>query len=452
MTAGQGSTAIPARALDEIIAVRREGAVTVAQFLAAVNGLAAQLPSSGCALNICASRYEFLVGFAAALARGLTTWLPPNPLPEPVNALHRQSPGSFVLTDNPPPGMAAPVILTHGHLPGEPCYFEVSPGQLAAVAFTSGSTGVSLPREKTWSMLTASTAINMRYYLPPRLAAGLTVVSTVPPQHMYGFESTVLPALLTPVTIHESRPFFPADVLAVLREAPAPAMLVSTPVHLRALAACGLTPPALARVVSATAPLEPSLAAELETLFSTEVVEIYGCTEVGSMAWRRPARSPGWQFFDGLHPAQRDDGVYVGADHLPEPVRLPDALAFDADDSFTLVGRDSDLVKIGGKRSSLGEVTRHLLGLPGVIDAVAFTLPEDPGGQTRLAALLVAPGVEPTAVRAGLRPLLDAAFMPRPILMVTALPRAASGKLPREAVLALYAQLVAGATRESSVG
>ena len=65
--------------------------------------------------------------------------------------------------------------------------------------------------------------------------AGVTLVATVPAQHMYGFESSVLIALLGGAAFDAGRPFYPADVVAALASTPAPCMLVTTPFHLKAL-------------------------------------------------------------------------------------------------------------------------------------------------------------------------------------------------------------------------
>jgi acyl-coenzyme A synthetase/AMP-(fatty) acid ligase len=55
----------------------------------------------------------------------------------------------------------------------------------------------------------------------------------------------------------------------------------------------------------------------------------------------------------------------------------------------------------------------------------------------RLAALAVAPGVPAAAIMRALREKIDPAFLPRPLVLVAALPRNALGKLPREALLRL---------------
>jgi acyl-coenzyme A synthetase/AMP-(fatty) acid ligase len=67
-----------------------------------------------------------------------------------------------------------------------------------------------------------------------------------------------------------------------------------------------------------------------------------------------------------------------------------------------------------------------------------FFLPEARAARTaRLAALVVAPGCAARDILAALRGRIDAAFLPRPLLIVEALPRNATGKVTREALLAL---------------
>lgn len=438
---GGTCTRLLARDSRDVIALRKGRAVTAEEFLAQADGLARELPEHGAIVNICEDRYHFLVGFAAALTRGLATLLPPNSLDATVHALCRQWPGSWILTDVPGRRLDGPLLCTDSSAAGSPNNAEVPGSTLAAVVFTSGTTGASLPHHKTWQALVESTARNLSYYLPPGPETN-SVVSTVPAQHMYGFETTALSALRGAIRMHDGRPFYPADVAAAIREVPEPRVLVSTPVHLHALAASGLEFPRLARVLSATSPLQPELATTLEKLFGCDVLEIYGSTEVGSMASRRTAISERWHFFDGLKGEADGKTAVITAGHLLDPVLLPDHLEFGEDGSFLLVGRDSDLVKIGGKRSSLAEVTRQIMAIPGVDDAVAFR-PPGATERTRLAALVVSRSLDSRAVRSALKPLLDPVFIPRPILTVPALPRSTTGKLAEEAVLRLFAEALA---------
>ena len=117
--------------------------------------------------------------------------------------------------------------------------------------------------------------------------AGVTLVATVPSQHMYGFESTVLLALLGGAAFDTGRPFYPADIAAALARVPRPRMLVTTPFHLKTLLDSGVTLPPIDLVLCATAPLSPQLAARAEAALAAPLVEIYGCTEAGQVATRR---------------------------------------------------------------------------------------------------------------------------------------------------------------------
>ena len=82
-------------------------------------------------------------------------------------------------------------------------------------------------------------------------------------------------------------------------------------------------------------------------------------------------------------------------------------------------------------------LTRELLSVPGVSDGLFF----DPGMASRRtprrAAVPVAPGLEPEAILRVLRHRVDAAFLPRPLILVAELPRTETGKVPRAELLAL---------------
>jgi acyl-coenzyme A synthetase/AMP-(fatty) acid ligase len=70
----------------------------------------------------------------------------------------------------------------------------------------------------------------------------------------------------------------------------------------------------------------------------------------------------------------------------------------------------------------------------------AFFMPDSNGSErvVRLAACVVAPGIEPADLLASLRERIDPVFLPRPLLFVHALPRNAAGKLPRTALQAMF--------------
>lgn len=431
---------LDARDPQRIFAWRGERAVSVAQFLAEARALAAQLPHAQHAVNLCEDRYAFLLAFCAVALRGQTNLLPPSRAPQAVDEVRAAHAGCYALGEQaleqaPPaylrfalPQVSAPELCDVPLLPAE---------QVIAVGYTSGSTGAPKPNPKTLGGFHLSTARNHAVVVA---AAGSPchVVATVPPQHMYGMELSVLLPMLGEVAVHAGRPFFPADVAHALAEIPAPRVLVTTPVHLRALVAAAPALPSLAAIVSATAPLPAELAREAETRFGAAVVEVFGSTETCVIAHRRTAREDDWSLYPGIALHPQPDGTLVEAPHLPQPVALADVVELPAPGRFRLCGRNTDLLEIAGKRASLGDLTRRLLAIPGVEDGVVFQLDEpDAAGVRRIAALAVAPALGEAEILAALRRAVDPVFLPRPLKRVATLPRNDTGKLPRAALLAL---------------
>jgi len=165
------------------------------------------------------------------------------------------------------------------------------------------------------------------------------------------------------------------------------------------------------------------------------VIDVFGCTESGIIAARRPTITLEWQLADTVTLEEREDSTLVVADHLNEQVRLNDRVELLDKGRFVWIGRDEDMINIAGKRASLAELNRHLNALLGVEDGVIFM--PDPDAK-RLAALVVAPNLQRSDILMGLRDKIDPAFLPRPVRMVPALPRQETGKLSRKAVLDLF--------------
>lgn len=437
-------------ALAADIAFDAEGLIGRARFLADVAAAAAVLPEAPAVVNLCEDRYRFLVAFAAAAARGLTTLLPPSRTPSAIAEVLAQYPGSACLAESAPDPAPPRLVLLPAPARGsaqaspDPAAMDlakaaVDADAIALVAFTSGSTGTPKPNPKTWASVACSTARNHAVLADLWPADGpCRVVATVPPQHMYGMELSVLLPLLAPVAVHSGRPFFPEDVARALVQAAAPALLVTTPVHLRALVESGVALPPLAGVVTATAPLSQALAEAAETRFGCEVRELFGSSETCVIAQRRTARDPYWRPFPGVRLQPQPDGTLVYAPQLAQPVALADLVEIGEEGCFELCGRQADLLEIAGKRASLGDLTRRLLAVPGVRDGVVVQLDAcDRSGVGRIAALAVAPGLDEAAILAALRAGIDPVFLPRRLRLVDALPRNETGKLPRAAVLAL---------------
>jgi len=447
--------------LDLTLAWRDGAPVPVRAFLADVMALAARLPAGGHVFNACTDRYRFAVGLCAALVAGKISLLPPMQTPQMAHQLAAFAPDVFCLYDAPAcpvdlPGVRYPEPMPAATAPTQ--VPQIDAEQVMAVLFTSGSTGTPVPHRKTWGALVQCMRAAVAQ-LGLNDGRTFTLVGTVPAQHMYGFEVTVLLALQGGLAFSHRQPFYPADIRDALADVPQPRVLVTSPVHLRALLASEPTLPNAALVLSATAPLSAALAREAEARLAAPLIEIYGSTETGQVATRRTARDTAWRLYPALRMEARavpgtsateddDPTVWVSGGHVDTPVPMGDAIELLDDTHFLLHGRKADLINIAGKRSSLAYLNHQLNAIPGVVDGVFF-MPDDApaaphahGGAavTRLVALVVAPKLSPADVLRALHDRVDAAFLPRPLLMVDALPRNSTGKLPRDVLAALVAQ------------
>ncbi len=432
--------------LDVPLVVHRGQAISAGRFIAQAEALAARLPEHRHAFNCCDDRYHFMLGFAAVLLRGQTNLLPPSRAPETVRQITADYPDCYYLHDGEagPPELPSVLNRADDHTQPARAIPAIPPAQLAALIFTSGSTGKSKPNRKSWASLVEGTRLAAGCFLDD-LRLRPSVLGTVPPQHMYGLETTVLFALQGGATAHSGRPLFPADVAAALAELAPPRVLVTTPFHLRACLKAGIKFPEIAFVISATAPLARELAAEAEAWLGAPVREIYGCTEAGSLASRRTIEGERWTMYPEMQIGNGAGGPAMTGPQLAEPVPFQDVIEVFDPAHFALRGRSTDLLNIAGKRASMADLVHQLLSIPGVDDGVLL-LPDEASqadGQhvTRLAALVVAPTLSEQEILDQLRGRLDPAFVPRPLYKVERLPRSEASKLPRARLLQMLTEL-----------
>jgi acyl-coenzyme A synthetase/AMP-(fatty) acid ligase len=445
--------------LDAPLCWRAGRAVSRRQYLHHVQQLAAVLRPHGPLLALTSDRYRFAVAFAAAILRGQAGLLPPNHTADMVGWLRELFPHAYALTEPRSDAIALPSLAfpDDAHAPADidlPAIEvpRVAAGAEVAHVLTSGSTGRPVPHPKHWGLL-----VNGALGGAERIAAqlglpdlhGVTFVGTVPAHHMYGFESTVLLPMAGGAAFAAERPFFPGDIAHVLASVPRPRVLVTTPVHLKALVDADIRLPITDLTISATAPLSAQTAARAEAALGGPLLEIYGCTEAGQVASRRTSQSDTWHTFGTLAIAGNGDAATVSGGHVGMPTPLADVLDVLSPTTFRLLGRSNDMINIAGKRTSLAHLNHQLTSLEGVRDG-AFWVPPGRGAEdvVRLVALVVAPGMDRRTLLRALRDRIDAAFLPRPILMVDGLPRDPTGKLPQAALAGLAGRLLAaGASR-----
>ena len=422
------------RSPGDTVAWHQDRAYSKQEFLRSVQALALRLPAKRYAINLCRNRYHFAVGFAAALLARQISLMPTCRAAEPLQQLSQRYPDAYLLTDHDEIESGLPRFLMTDVVEDDAGPAEnpaIPADRIAAIVFTSGSSGIPRAHAKSWgSLVMGAQALGKQFDLstsPSRI-----VVGTVPPQHMYGLETTIMVPLQWGWSIHAGNSVLPADIRTDLERLAAPAWLMTTPFHLKAYVSERVHLPGLEGIISATMPLSRSLAQEAERLWQSPVHEIFGCTEGGMLASRRATSGDLWSLCPNLRMKQEGDVSWVTGGHVGTWLQLTDRIRIHDRREFILLGPSYDLVKVAGKRASLAALNAALNRVEGVSDGAFYWPDQGRSGQGRLCAFVVAPGVKPAAILADLRRRIDPVFLPRPIYLVSSLPRNATGKLPHE--------------------
>ncbi|MDH3232186.1 MAG: AMP-binding protein [Alphaproteobacteria bacterium] len=437
---------------DRVVAWRDGRAISRSGLLRDAAKLAHDMPNGRRIANSCSDQYHFLVVFLAALMRGQTVILPHAFDTHILAELAGGYPGLLFVTDRP--RHTEPLDELTVAFDGtsdwlEPDFPDPKPDAPVASVFSSGSTGRPVPTHRTWKWMTTGVEHYAAAFGLDRMAA-YNMVATVPSQHAFGLETAVFLTLCHRAAINTTIPLYPADVVAALEQIPSPRVLVTTPVHLRVLVESRVTTPDVSLVLSATAPLQTSLAGEAEAMLGAPVMEVYGCTEIGLIATRRTVDGEAWTLPHGMHLRASGHGMRIDAAHLSEPVMLADGFQRLSDTTVEFKGRRNDIVKVAGKRASLSGLDAALNSIDGVIDGVY--LPPSGGdapANQRLTACVVIGDGDVDRIRRALRAKVASTFVPRPLIPVARIPRNGTGKV-RYAELRALAQSTAQPAAQAS--
>ena len=270
------------------------------------------------------------------------------------------------------------------------------------------------------------------------------LLSSVSPQHMFGIETSLMLSLVFGKPVFDQRPLLPADIQAALAACPPLTVWITTPLHMRGLVRAHMRLEHCGLVIASTMPLSADIADQTEQLAQAPVLEIYGSTETGALATRRTARDSTWQFLSGVHTIQTSGEAApdaVTGPHFSSPQQLNDALELDPlrPEYFKLQGRKSDLIKVGGRRTSLATLNMVLQELDGLDDGV-FYLPDSNSPDQRLVIIYVSDHLGNKELRKALASKIDPNFVPRSLIKVDRLPRGDRGKILAGSLAHIHAQ------------
>jgi o-succinylbenzoate---CoA ligase len=151
----------------------------------------------------------------------------------------------------------------------------------------------------------------------------------------------------------------------------------------------------------------------------------------GRVRLRGPVLATAYRDADGDRPVVGDDGWFTTGD-----------LGQRVDGRLQVLGRADDVVISGGENVPVAAVAGRLRDHPGVADAVVTGRPDPEWGEVVVAIVVPRdPAAPPTLdeLRAAVRGTYPAAFAPRHLVVVEALPRDGMGKIRADAVAALAA-------------
>lgn len=208
---------------------------------------------------------------------------------------------------------------------------------------TSGSSGVIKTVKKSYEALMAEANDLAEFF---KIPSDAIFVSTVSAEHMYGSTFTVMLPKVLGCKVDEERVFYPEDMKDYEKF-----VFVSTPSFLEKLAKYKFNfkhKPLI--IFSAGAKLDDNVFEYLEGI-SHKVIEIYGSTEAGTIAYR-PSSKMNFKFLDNV----KYENGKLKSPFFDEPeIILDDDLEF-FDDGFRIKGRNDRIVKIQEKRISLDAV------------------------------------------------------------------------------------------------
>jgi acyl-coenzyme A synthetase/AMP-(fatty) acid ligase len=308
--------------------------------------------------------------------------------------------------------------------------------------FTGGSTG----KPKVWSK-SPRNLFSEAFYLKEKFALSDKdlFVATVPPYHIYGLLFSVLVPFVAHARVLPDIYTFPQEIISTTNKHKA-SVLVSVPIHYRALKVDNLSAPSLKVAFSSSGVLDRSDGLHFHKKTGLGITEIYGSTETGGIASRCISEhTESWRPFDIVNWRLAGNRLAIKSDFVsPEMERdnedyclTGDEAREDKDNRFVLLGRADGIVKVAGKRVDLLDVQNKIKTLPTVRDTVVVALPAEKGRESVIAAV-VACDLTETHLRKLLMDMLEPYAIPRRVKIVPSIATTATGKIDRRRVEQLF--------------
>jgi len=349
------------------------------------------------------------------------------------------------------------------------------PDDVALILHTSGTTG----RPKRVPLRHRNLAVSAENIAQTyQLTANDVAMTVMPLFHVHGLLASTLATLLTGGTMVVPEKFNPLSFWRTVRECRATWYSAVPTMHRLLLARAGDQRPMGAEhlrfIRSASAPLSFHTMEKLEHVFGAPVLEAYGMTEASHQIASNPLppgvrRAQSVGLGTGVKISIMDTHghhSHLGTGHAGEVViqgpsiidgyesnpeanatsfvdgwfRTGDQGIIDPDGYLRLLARLKELINRGGEKIAPMEIGQVLLKHPAVAEAVCFGVPHPTWGEEVTAAVVLRAPVPVPELLSFCRDHLADFKCPKKIHVVDAIPRTATGKIQRRALVEAFTE------------
>lgn len=251
------------------------------------------------------------------------------------------------------------------------------------IYFTSGSTGFPIAalksKENIESEVNVLTTLLQEYKIKK-------VIVTVPFIHLYGTLFGLMYPLLNNIDIVLKEHFLPHDLLNMIDPY---TMIVTTPLYVKSLNKLSQEKDLSQSIfISSTAPLDDQNIKIFNNKYKTDIIQIFGTTETGGIAYKVNDESL-WkpfndvQIFTNENDELKVKSPFVSSVLYENKFRYTNGeiQTFDyikqTKSGFKLIGRSSKIIKLAGKRYSTVQIENILENVEEIRKALVFTALEE---------------------------------------------------------------------------
>ena len=254
--------------------------------------------------------------------------------------------------------------------------FSNIPKETAVIFFTSGTTGEPTAALKSKENILKELTVLKELFLPLNIER---IVVTVPLIHIYGFLAGVMLPSALGVDVILKEEFLPHELLDLAENKKT--LCITNPVFLKVLNKLKIESDySHITFLSSTGRLDSTITQSLQEKIGCTIYQLFGSTETGGIAYKMNNDTL-WKPLKGVNIEMVGQNLSVVSPFISEyiiedslqkieqPFVTTDIISLE-DGGFLLLGRESEIIKISGKRISLLEIETLLESQEGIEEAL----------------------------------------------------------------------------------